>query len=299
MNYLEVYFWNTTLSASGEYNPAWETHADFPEGRFQKLHLSMSSNGDTAAVSVYNAAADELLVYVFRNLNSNPTNVTFRFSEVYWYGGLALSDDGRYLAVGLGRRVAFIDAVSGEILWNSTDLGDVAAVDISGDGETVVVVANIIVASPVTLAIFHNAPSKSGSDVAPDAVFEEAVDYTDYDYMDVSVDDGGRIAVAGTGDYVFAVNTSNGQLLWYYGGVWPTVSKIVKVSGDGRYVVTAGEAVDSAYLFSTGLTALVPPAGVVGGELEAPPSGSMHVWLPALAAVAAAGTIAYLLFRRN
>ena len=293
-----VSFWNETLSLTGSQSSVWSKTITL-SGRFLRPHISMSRDGGTLAVSVYDAAANELLVYVFRNLNSNPTNLTFRFSEVYWYGGLALSDDGRYLAVGLGRRIAFIDAVSGEILWNSTNLGDVAAVDISGDGKTVVAAANIIAASPITLAIFHNAPSKSGSDVAPDAVFEDAVDYTDYDYMDVSVDDGGRIAVAGTGDYVFAVNTSTGELLWYYGGVWPAISKIVKVSGDGRYVVTAGEAADSAYLFSTGLTALAPPAGVVGGELEVPPPSNSQPWAAALAAAAAAGTIAYFLIRRK
>jgi len=292
-----VSFWNETLSLTGSQSSTWAKTFTL-SGWFLKPYVAMSRDGDTIAISVYDVAAGELLVYIIRNLNSNSTSTSIKFTGVYWYGGLALSDDGRYLAVGLGGKLAFIDATSGTILWNSTDLGSVVAVDISSSGETVVAVANDT-SSSITLAIFHNAPSKSGADVTPNVVFEETVDYTDY--MDVSIDGAGRIAVAGTGDYVFAVNTTTGELFWYYNGEWPAVSKIVKVSEDGCYVVTAGDIADSTYFFSTGLSA-PNVANVVGGELEVPPLNNTQPWVLTLAmvvAVATIGAIAYFYSKRK
>lgn len=150
----------------------------------------------------------------------------------------AISNDGKYLVLGCRDKLIFYDVESGTVLWNSTNLdGDVSDVAMSGDGKVVVAVTDVYAASPSALVIFKNANSKSGSNVEPDLMFIGAEDHTHYDYTDVSVDELGRIAVAGTGDYVFAVDTKTGELLWYYNGAWPAVSQYVEVSKDGCYVV--------------------------------------------------------------
>ncbi|MEM2342169.1 MAG: hypothetical protein QXI67_06030, partial [Candidatus Bathyarchaeia archaeon] len=117
----------------------------------------------------------------------------------------------------------------------------VAAVDISSDGDTVVAVTNILAGSPSRLLIFQTAYSKTGIITDADKEFTGANTYTSYNYIDVSVDGLGMLAVGGTGDYVFAVNATTGELLWYYSGAWPSISKFVEVSKNGLVVATAGK----------------------------------------------------------
>ncbi|MBS7653415.1 PQQ-binding-like beta-propeller repeat protein, partial [Candidatus Bathyarchaeota archaeon] len=254
-----VYYWNGSLQLTGEGKaPTWK---DSLGGSLE--HVDISDDGDIIAILGWDGTEDSS-AYVYKDCKMRTGHQWFHYNLTYTflnsYGhDMALSDSGLYLVVGME---AFIQHISNVYFFNTSmsdswspqwicelDENVTKAVDISSDGNTVVAVTNIYAASPSRLLIFRDSASKSGSVTSADAEFTMAGDYTENDYSDVSMDGSGSIAAGGTGDYVFAVNATTGEPLWYYNGTWPLVSMFVRVSEDGSALVSAGSVIDSLYYF--------------------------------------------------
>ena len=262
-----VFYWNDTLTLSGSNIGA--TWTDFL-GNYQLEFVDISDDGDVIAI-LGEYRADEGVYYdafVYKSCNTRTGpqgrsyNLNYSFGDAVRCGGIALSDDGQYVVAGVGNCVYFFNMSLTEgwaPQWKCSleEFELVAAVDISGDGNTVVAVTNDRGSSPSNLLIFQNAVSKVGI-ASSDHKFTLAGDYTDCDYVDVSIDDAGNLAAAGTGDYLFAFNASTGEPLWLYNGTYPKVSKFVRVSEDGQVIASAGSETDSLHFFS-----LVPKTAVV------------------------------------
>ncbi|MDI9644614.1 MAG: hypothetical protein QFX35_05285 [Candidatus Verstraetearchaeota archaeon] len=261
-----VFYWNGALSRSGvDEQTTWNDNLGY-----QLEHVKISDDGDTVAILGYTWGFDDANAYVYKNCTSRTGVLSTDFNLTYFFNltnldyfwdiddwisrYLAMSDDGNYVVIGLEDMIYFFSTDSSDG-WNplwTCQLGDdewVAGVDISEDGNTVVAVTNTFEESPTSLSIFHGATSKTDP-VTPNYEFTGAEFYTDEDYFDVSLDNAGELAVAGTGDYLFAVNATNGEPLWYYNGSWPDVSMMVRVSEDGNAVVSAGSEMDTLYYFS-------------------------------------------------
>ncbi|MEM3731534.1 MAG: NosD domain-containing protein [Candidatus Bathyarchaeia archaeon] len=264
---VNVFYWNDTFTLSGDdVSTTWFDYL-YP---YNLEYVGISDDGDTIAVLGQNTNDLTYSAYVYKSCKSrtgdystNDPDLYFDFGGAVNVGGMALSDNGLYTVAGVGGEHT---EDGGKIyFFNTSFLGSWApqwtcqlkeycwasAVDISGDGSTVIAATNSYIASPLSLAIFQDASLKAGL-VTADKEFVGAQAYTGWNYTDVSIDDFGKFAVAGTGDYVFAVNVSTGEPLWLYNGTYPSVSCVVKVSEDGRFVVTAGKELDSVYFFRLG-----------------------------------------------
>jgi len=244
-----VSYWNNTLELSGTPEQTWS-------GTYRPIQLGLllcadiSYDGDIVAVLMENKTTN-IFAVVYRGCKhrsgSNQVHdLAYDFGNVSACGGIALSDDGRYVVVGVGNTIYFFNTTMSsewEPQWTyELDENErVAAVDISSDGDTVVAVTNILAGSPSRLLIFQAARSKTGIITDADKEFTGANTYTGCNYIDVSVDGLGMLAAGGTGDCVFAVNATTGELLWYYKDTWPKVSRFVEVSKNGLIVATAGE----------------------------------------------------------
>jgi hypothetical protein len=232
---------------------------------------TMGGNGDGEKGVYYYA-------FVYKNCTSRTDyqqqsyNLTYSFGSAVECGGIALSDDGRYVVAGVGNYIYFFNTSMTEDWapqwrYSLKEFEWVAAVDISSDGNTVVAVTNEMFSSPSNLLIFQNAASKTGI-VSADHEFTLAGDYTDFDYTDVSIDGAGNLAAAGTGDYLFAVNVSTGEPLWLYNGTYPEVSTFVRVSENGQVIVSAGSEMDSLHFFTLGPKKAVVTFDQVGVSLD-------------------------------
>lgn len=262
-----IFYWNDTLKLSGGNTPTtwnmllpnWLEYAD------------ISDDGDVVAILGSNRTDlyPQYYAFVYKNCRSrtgstNPPDLEYGCGGSDVHGSISLSDDGMYLVAGVSDRIYFFNTTMSapwDHQWIYTLEKDerIVAVDISSDGDTVVAVTNLKAKSPSRLLIFQNASSKKGVVGSADHEFNEASSYTGHDYSDASVDGLGSLAVGGTGDYVFAVNATTGEPLWYYNGTYPLVSRFVKVSEDGSAVVTAGGEIDSLYYFK--LVVAPPPVG--------------------------------------
>lgn len=268
---INVFYWNDTFTLSGSDVPT-----TWPDYLFSYTleYVDISDDGDTVVVlgKIADGKNYNVSAFVYKGCKSreiepyqyfNLYNLSYDFGRVANVGGIALSDNGLYMVAGIG--CGSVEE-GGEIyFFNMSEAGLwapqwicrlkeyewAAAVDISSDGDTVVAATNSHIASPLSLMIFHGASSKIGMATA-DREFTMAHIYTSHNYVDVSVDGFGRVAVAGTGDCVFAVNVSNGELLWYFNGTYPLISNIVKTSESGSFAVTAGGKLDSLYFFRLG-----------------------------------------------
>jgi hypothetical protein len=263
---MNVFYWNGTLGLSGGDNfPWWYDYLGYwlefvdisDDGDVITIlgKYTMGGNGDGEKGVYYDA-------FVYKNCTSRTGpqqqsyNLTYSFGSAVKCGGIALSDDGLYVVAGVGNYTYFFNTSMTENWapqWRCSlkEFEWVVAVDISSDGNTVVAVTNEMAASPSNLLIFQNAVSKAGI-VSADCEFTLARDYTEHDYIDVSVDGAGSLAAAGTGDYLFAVNASTGEPLWLYNGTYTTVSTFVRVSENGQVIVSAGSEIDSLHFFSLG-----------------------------------------------
>ncbi|MEM2029458.1 MAG: hypothetical protein QXS05_08795 [Candidatus Bathyarchaeia archaeon] len=277
-HFLNVSYWNSTLTLSGSFKQS--TWYDDMELEFKCADIS--DDGNIVAILGRNLHASYALVYRGCKSRSGSENFDLLYDRFGKWERMhmALSDNGQYVVVGFGNTTT---SASGKIFFFNTTMSGswepqwtyeiedewVTAVDISGDGDTVVAVTNLQGASPSRLLIFRSATSKTGL-VSADYEFNEASSYTNHDYFDVSVDGLGEVAVGGTGDYVFAVNATTGELLWYYNGIYPRVSSFVKVSKDGSAVVTAGRESDSLYYFSVGTAVVTFNQSGVGSDYTGP-----------------------------
>lgn len=261
-----VYYWNNSLTLSGEdISTTWNDTLIY-----ELSHVDISDDGDTISIlggsfpKIPNPSNIAILVYKNCRSRIGQQSQSYNLSYIKTLEGgpircMALADNGLYMVAGLsnhtgGGEIYLFNTTMFEAWapqWTYTLNGDewVAAVDISSDGNTGVAVTNRLAASPSGLLIFRDSASKIGEVTSADAEFTMAVDYTNYNYSDVSVDGSGSIAAGGTGDYVFAVNATTGEPLWYYNGTWPLVSMFVRVSEDGTAVVSAGSGIDSLYYF--------------------------------------------------
>jgi len=263
-----IFYWNDTFTLSGSDAPTtWSGYLI----HYTLEYVDISNDGDTIAIlgGLQNGKNYNVSAFVYKNCKSRVGwiyegyNLSYNFGIVIGDGGIALSDDGLYAVAGVGGGSV---EEGGKIYFFNTSMSEswtpqwicylkkgewVAAIDMSGDGNTVLAATNSYFMSPHRLAIFQNAVSKMGT-VSVDDEFIGASIYTIHDYFDVSIDGLGRLAVAGTGDYVFAINVLTGELLWIFNGTYPCVSCIVKASKNGSFAVAAGKYLDSAYFFRLG-----------------------------------------------
>jgi hypothetical protein len=265
----KVFYWNNALTLSGFNKPA--TWTDDPLDSLENVDIS--DDGDiTIIIGVFTTYDNEIYhdhysVVVYKGCKSRTGiqgknyDLRFDFDGIDYYSGrIALSDNGKYLVASLGMADRYCI-----YFFNTSMVGDwapqwsyelngneqVEALDISSDGNTIVAVTNELDGlSPCDLLIFQAAASKMGDVSSADYEFTLASHYTHRDYDDVSVDGAGRLAAAGTGDYLFAVNATTGEPLWLYNGTYTRVSMFVRVSEDGRVVASAGYEVDSLYYFT-------------------------------------------------
>ncbi|MEM1590115.1 MAG: NosD domain-containing protein, partial [Candidatus Bathyarchaeia archaeon] len=264
---LNIFYWNDTFTLSG--NNVLATWSDYLYP-YTLEYVDISDDGNIIAILGFKDGKKyDVSAFVYNVCKSRvgnlweDYNLSYNFGSVVNYGGIALSENGLYVVASVGGGSI---GEEGKIYLFNTSMSELwapqwicrlkeyewaAAVEISGDGNTIAAVTNSYVASPSRLTIFHDANSKTGV-IAADGEFNEGHFYTDYDYADVSLDGLGRVAVAGTGDHVFAINASTGELLWRFNGTYPCVSCTVKVSKDGNFAVTAGKYLDSVYFFRLG-----------------------------------------------
>jgi len=267
-----IFYWNNTLSLSGtNIPPTWSDTMD----PWQAEYVDISRDGNVVVVAGerYYIDSGSINVYYYENAafksgSVDPDN-SWLFKTNYYnsLGGLALSEDGRYLVVGTQNRTRFIDTVTGNILWNSTICDCLMVdVDISNNGSTVIVATNYDF-EPHNISIFHNAYSKSGSSVDPDITVDSIFhQYTINGFTDISLDGTGTMAIAGTGDYVFAIDTITGDIIWYYPDSNGNISLVVEISENGLYAITGGS-IESACLFEV----QVPPKPIGGNIAYAIP----------------------------
>ncbi len=277
-----IFYWVNAISLTG--SDVGYTWSDYKSPWYLE-YVGVSNDGNilVAAGIIREPETSIINVYLYKNAaTATPTLFkTWSFTTPSTYVPAALSDDGRYFVIALGSHISVIDTSTGEIIWNSTDLfGDISAVDISGDGSTVVVGVNAYGLSPYSIEIFHNIASKSGSAVTPDISVTAIQGFSDIDFTDIALDYRGDVAIAGTGDYVFAIDTNTGELLWYYGAATPSVSVVVDISDDGAYAVTGGGVFDSAYIFN-----VRGEVQLVGGELISSQTASFHYILAVIAVI--------------
>ena len=265
-----IFYWNNTLSLSGPYVATTWEYAVGPSLE----HVDISYDGSVVVTGGYRGPLPPgyVDIYLYKDATTlsgwvGPTK-TWSFAGYGALRGVALSKQGEYLAIAahtttVGFLISMINTVSEEILWNYTSPGNfVADVDLSSDGGTAVAATFVGGGSPENILVFRNANSPRGALAEPDMTIYGFDTYTWRDFTDIAISGDGRVAVAGTGDIVFAADLSTGDIMWYYNGTYPSVSQVVDISEDGKFAVTGGGAVDSAYIFR------VPPAATVGGELE-------------------------------
>jgi hypothetical protein len=285
-SWYKVMYWNNTLNLSGDgKDPTWgdSFSADLRV-------VDMSDDGDVIAMLGIVLGGDQY-VYVYKNCRSRdgPQNQTYNLNYSLGTGPpeptLALSDNGQYVVTSgyWGDYIYFFNtSMVGEwapqwkyklikIINATAEFEWVKAVDISSDGNTVVAVTNIDIIQdsnktrlPYSFVIFWDAASKTG-DVSSDYNFDLIDEYTDNLYTDVSLDGAGRLAAAGTGDYLFAFNASTGEPLWLCDGTH-TVAAFLRVSEDGRVVVSAG----SLYYFGPETAVVVFDQVGVGSDYTGP-----------------------------
>ncbi len=292
-----VYFWNNTLSIPGgsvDVSPHYTNYSSPDPLEFTDI----SSDG----MVIVAAGSQTIMAYLNLPITTSPT---IHQEPIGCYvTGLDLSNDGSvfaftcYCIEDSGSYVVYIDTFAWEELWVSAPLWEYAsALDMSEDGEHIVVSTNVHGGSAFSVYVFHNASEKAEyyvprgfnglkeSDIGTRLVPEYVVpdyNFTDFDYpeddiYDVSISNNGGTIAFGTGKSVYILNRKL-ELYSVYHGTDYTVSKIVKVSGDGRYVVSCGDTLDSVYYFKG-----IWPIPVVGGEiLKYVASITDKLWLPVI-----------------
>ena len=317
-NYPKSYilFWNNTLnilSGSKDVAPVWNSGP--LSGTLVGVDISDSGEEAVTGVNLPNLGGTQIVF--INNLNTKPSLLPNSYGS-YICSGVAISGDGKhYVAALSGPIVAAYSSGKQGIMWSnaiesdtgdnyvyyfnesglqwaSTELyGGIIDVDISDDGETVIAGSNVYPLSPAGFYVFENVASiyytTDPHIVSPSYVFTD-FEYDD-DILDVAMDSTGSVLVFGTGRSVYIL-THEAELVWVYHGGDYTVSDVVEVAKNGRYVATCGNGVDSVYLFSR------PPAvtpSAVGGELEKGkvPSPSLEVCFAILAVCLVAIAIIY------
>lgn len=305
-----MYFWNNTLSIpSGSFNvfPDY-TNYDSPDSL---EFTDISSDGMVIVV----AGSQTIMAYLNLPITTSPT--IYSDSIGCYVRGLDLSNDGSvfaytcYCIEDSGSYVVYMDAFEWSVLWVSMPLWEQAsALDMSEDGEHIVVSTNVHGGSAYSVYVFHNASEKAGyymprgfnelkePDIGTNLVHEHVepdYNFTDFDYpeddiFDVSISNNGETMAFGTGRSVYILNEKL-ELRGVYHGTDYTVSKIVKVAGNGRYVATCGDTLDSVYYFR----GIWP---VVGGEIiHYIVSKTDDLWLPIVGAILAPGMLLPLVKR--
>ena len=296
-----ILFWNNTLnipSGSKDLAPAWNSEP--LSGTLVGVDISDSGEEAVTGINLPNHGGAQIVF--INNLNAKPS-VLVNAYENYVCGGVAISGDGKHYVAALSgvivaayssgkqgimwSNVIESDAEGGYVFyfnesglqWASTELsGEIIDVDISDDGETVIAGSNVYPRSPAYFYIFENATSIYHT---TDPHYEFSLENDNI--LDVAMDSAGSVLVFGTGKSVYFL-THEAELVWVYHGGDYTVSDVVEVAENGRYVATCGNGVDSVYLFGK------PPAvtpSAVGGELEKGkvPSPSLEVCLVAVAII--------------
>jgi len=311
-----ILFWNNTLnipSGSKDLAPIWNSEP--LSGTLVGVDVSDSGEEAVTGVNLPNLGGTQIIF--INNLNAKP-NLLLNSYGSYVCSGVAISGDGKHYAAALSGTIIAAyssgkqgimwsstiesDAEDGYVFyfnesglqWASTELyGGIIDVDISGDGETVIAGSNVYPLSPAGFYVFENVASIYYTTdpyiVSPSYVFTD-FEYDD-DILDVAMDSTGSVLVFGTGKSVYFL-THETELVWVYHGGDYTVSDVVEVAKNGRYVATCGNGVDSVYLFSKPPT--VTPSAV-GGELEKGkvPSPSLEVCFAILAVCLVAIAIIY------
>jgi WD40 repeat protein len=269
-----IFYWNNTRSLSGtDVGPTWYDS----EAPWNLEYAAISDDGDVvlAAGQFSNTAK----IYYYRNSASSSGSRSPLLAISYTgatLAGVAMSGTGDYFVAGFNNiggsgvlyYFAYNHSCPAKMEYWQIALSDlVADVDLSHDGRAIAVATNTSTGGPASIMIITGmlgettclGPAATSVDLereagisAPATIVEYtgASAYTTHGFTEVSIDDAGTIVVAGTGDAVFAIRTSDGSLLWSYSGEYPLVSMLVEVSGNGQYAVSGGATVDSVYFFS-------------------------------------------------
>ena len=291
-----IFYWNDALSiVSHDVNPTWYEYTYSS----QLDYVSISDDGDIVAVVgiEYPRSTAYVTVYIVYNashvgeydLYSEPLECSFS-------GGLDLSGDGRYLVIACDRVVEYFDLSNpGEgalqLVWESYEfLGVVSAVDMSNDGNHVVLATNVYDLSPEYVSIYHDARSLIGYGLMPDYNFSE-FEFED-DVCDVAISNNGDVIAFGTEKSLYVLD-GEARLLGVYHGTDKSVSQVVKVSGNGQYVTSCGGAYDSVYFFRIS-------SPVVGGEiLRDIVAATNNLWLPLIGILFGIGITLSIIKRRR
>ena len=307
-----MYFWNNTLSIPSGSFDVFPDYTDFRSPDPLEF-TDISSDGMVIVV----AGLGTIIEYLNLPITTSPT--TYQDWIECYVKGLDLSNDGSVFAYTCycieedsgSSYVVYMDAFERSILWVSVRLGgEASALDMSEDGEHIVVSTNVQGGSAYSVYVFHNASEKEGyymprgfnelkepdigTNLVPEYVMPD-YNFTDFDYpedniFDVSISNNGGTIAFGTGRSVYILNEKL-ELHSVYHGTDYTVSDIVKVSGNGRYVATCGDSLDSVYYFR----GIWP---VVGGEIiHYIVSITDNLWLPIVGAVLALGILLPLVKR--
>lgn len=303
-----VYYWNDTWSLSGlSVGYTW-----FRElGVDQLEYVDISFDGGIVVTGGYDSGAGYVILFFLNGCTSaTPTVLSIKGAGFDGVGGLDLAEapGSAYFAVGLNNQTGGYGSVfmfhvdstytSWESRFNNAQVADVA---ISDDASIVAAALNKpFGGGPDAIVVYHSATGylvglgprepfyTPVSGPEPDAVFIGAVNYTSNIFKDISIDSAGNLVVAGTGDYLFAINTGAGELQWYYTNPESPAADWVAVSGNGQSVVSGGGQIDSLHYF-------ILRKPLVGAELELPMKDGDGADILTSTAILAVATVTLLL----